>query len=249
MKDKNVIPFVKGLKTAEFGFGLVDSPVEYNSEDEVIAQYEVDMPLLANYFDIRLKDGQWMEFYSEYHLDRDELTAFAVLKDRDGGDTFYDYELFDDEAFYLFGLQTDFLKQNTPFQYISDYGETAKEVYSSILNIDEGDVINATINFSIGVTDDFLEKYCDTEKYPIKAEDEQDEYFHEFYLYKNVETGRLSFEDHVSNSDYSDSEILEIELPDTVAKCLYDAVCIIYQERNHEPLKEWENEIQEEYQR
>ena len=240
-------PFIKSLQTSDLG--LMKFPVEYNGEDEVLAQYEVDQFILSNYFDIVLKDSQWMEFYSEYHLDRDELTAFAILKDRDNGDQYFDFELSDEESFLLMDLQGEYLKTHTPFQMVSEYGNTAKEVYGAILSIDEGDVVNTTISFGIDVTDNFLDKYCDTSRYPIEAEDEQDEYYHEFYLYKNVETGRLSFEDHVSNADYSDSEVLEIDLPDTVANCIYDAVCLIYQDRNHEPLKQWENEIQEEHQR
>lgn len=239
-------PFIQSLKTE--GFDLISKPVEYNLEEEVLAEYDVNQFLLANYFDISLKDGQWMEFYTEYHLDRDELTAFAILKDRDAGDKYFDFELSDEEAFMLMNLQSEYLKKNTPFQFVSDYGKTAKEIYSSVLSIDDGDVVNATISLGIGVTDNFLDKYCDTGRYPIQAEDELDEYYHDFVMYKNVETGKLSFEDHVSNVDYSDSDVLEIDLPDTVAACLYDAVCMIYQNRTHEALSKWEDEVLQDYQ-
>lgn len=210
--------------------------------------YEIAEELLSR----NLKDDETVEFYTEYHLDRDEITAYFVLKNSNGGDTSIDYELSDEEAFTLVKLQQEYLKKHYGIDSISDFGKAINNIERRIEDIGDFDyhclaeLEKCEIEMTFSMNDTFIREYgMDVYDRFIPTSDT----VREFQLYKDLLTGNLELQEYVCDFDneFEDYAVTIIE-KDKLASLCYLAEQE-YERRYHEPIEKWESDILSDYEK
>ncbi len=251
----SVKDFIKNIKT-DYKDMVVNRHlgVEFNDESEILAEFNIDENKLADLMDFNentlLKGFKQITFMLEYSIETGDINAWYQVLCKDNNVLTYDYALTNEDQSYLEDMVSEYIKNEYGFDDIQTYGECFKKMSGYILI---GDVDYSfskygseepNINFDIGFYDEFIHDFCDSFK-------EHDIYnnYREFYLSKNLDTGKLTLKEHLTNDDYEVDEWNDLtdKFSEDELKALWVCCRWDYEHSYNESFKDYEKAIREEY--
>lgn len=246
----SVKDFVKGIKN-DFKDMVVNRHlgIEFNDNSEILTEFVIDEKELAN--QIKVEDYKQITFILERSLDEDEPNAWFQAILNNGDIIINDFELSEEDYIYLDEMVTKFLREEYGFNDILSLGESFKKMSGYILDIGDVDYSfskygsdEPNINFDIGFYDEFIHDFCDS----FKDHDIYNNY-REFYLSKNLDTGKLTLKEHLTNDDYEVDEWNDLtdKFSEDELKALWVCCRWDYEHSYNESFKDYEKDIKDEY--